>query len=801
MHPEPTFEQSQRSEFPSTATITCSPLPRDRTPSSSPSYLSWYHDFRTLDDKFLLRHSSLDAYLYLRYLKMTVAMCLVGCLLTWPILFPINATGGDDALQLDVIAIGNIKGTKRLYAHTVIAWVFLGFVMLLITRERLFAINIRQAHASIKQNALRLSSRTILLLGVPQEALGDSNLHKFFGSGAQRSWPVPKATDLEKLVGQRGGTVDTLETAELKLQQNVRKEISKSGADSSTSAAKLVEGNVRPSHRHYVVGSPIDTITTSRDELNDLASRIQSIRESHFEDLTQDSQAIFVEYRDQASAHEAYQQVRHRSPLSLQPRYTNVQPKEVLWPNLNLDPSVRITYSYMALIVVIATIIFWSIPVGLAGTLSNVDHLTSRFKWLRWINKLPDLVLGFLKGFVPPFVVSYVVSYVPYFFRHVAKAYQPTNVEAEKMVQRWFMAFQVIQVFLLTTFTSGAAAVAQKIANDPASLPIRLAKNLPMASNFYLSYFIIQGIGSAAKDILDYSELFEYIFYDGVFDRTPRQKYTRITSMKGIGWGSKYPKFANFAIIAIAYSCIAPLVLGFAAAGLYFFYLSSKLNLLYRIQVKVEPRGACYSMALQHLIIGVYLSELCLLGLFSIKAATGPIIMMAILLIGTVIYHVTVNRYLGPLESFLPLDVLDSDESEPLLAAEEGESRSRVKKYGKKLPKQLLDPLAVFLEPHIFASTEALRPWLKDPEDEDDVPEYSEEELKNAYLNPALTSKTPKLWIPKDQHGVAAKEIEANKAAGLVTTDEGAELDGKGRLIWDKDDFSKTPVFKIAKRF
>lgn len=79
-----------------------------------------------LDDKFVLRHSSLDAYLFLRYLRMLVLICVVGCALTWPILFPVNATAGGDASQLDKISFSNVNDPKKLYAHAVVAWIFLG---------------------------------------------------------------------------------------------------------------------------------------------------------------------------------------------------------------------------------------------------------------------------------------------------------------------------------------------------------------------------------------------------------------------------------------------------------------------------------------------------------------------------------------------------------------------------------------------------------------------------------------------------------------------------------------------------
>lgn len=129
------------------------------------------------------------------------------------------------------------------------------------------------------------------------------------------------------------------------------------------------------------------------------------------------------------------------------------------------------------------------------------------------------------------------------------KAGAATTVEAEKQVQTWYFAFQLIQLFLVTTFSSGAAAVATKIADQPKIIPKLLADNLPKASNFYLSYFIVQGIASSAQNIINYSDVMSYVFYDRVMDVTPRQKYDRLAFMRGMSWGSVYPKFANLTVI------------------------------------------------------------------------------------------------------------------------------------------------------------------------------------------------------------------------------------------------------------
>jgi hypothetical protein len=51
------------------------------------------------------------------------------------------------------------------------------------------------------------------------------------------------------------------------------------------------------------------------------------------------------------------------------------------------------------------------------GTISNINYLTGRFHFLRFINDLPTAVLGLLTGLLPPYLVSELVSYVPKIFR------------------------------------------------------------------------------------------------------------------------------------------------------------------------------------------------------------------------------------------------------------------------------------------------------------------------------------------------------------------------------------------------
>jgi hypothetical protein len=96
---------------------------KDRTPCShrSPAYWDWVRTMRTVPDKFMLYHQSLDSYLFLRFLRTCIFICVVGAAITFPILIPANWNGGGKSKELNRFSIGNVKNKNSLYAHAFVA--------------------------------------------------------------------------------------------------------------------------------------------------------------------------------------------------------------------------------------------------------------------------------------------------------------------------------------------------------------------------------------------------------------------------------------------------------------------------------------------------------------------------------------------------------------------------------------------------------------------------------------------------------------------------------------------------------
>ncbi|KAI3318373.1 DUF221-domain-containing protein [Xylariaceae sp. AK1471] len=786
----------------------------ERTPPLPSGLFNWFGTFWKISDYHPLQHQSLDAYLFLRFLKVLIAVCFVGCCVTWPILFPVNITGGAGQTELNLLSYSNIDNktqSNRYYAHVFVSWIFYGFVMYMVVRESIYYVNLRQAFLLSPFYANRISSRTVLFVSVPDFYLDEARLRKVFGESVKNIWIAGETKELDDLVKERDKVAMKLEKAEVNLiklaNANRLKAIKKGAADerpavapadaeAGSLAARWVPPKKRPSHRLGplgLVGKKVDTINWARTELERLIPAVQKGQNAFFEGNYKKINSVFIEFATQADAQWAYQVLAHHQALQMSPKYIGVTPGEVVWSALKVSWWQRVVRRFAVIGFISALIIFWAIPVGVVGIISNIKALEEVF-FLHWIKLIPEVILGFVQGLLPSVLMAVLMSLVPVVMRICAKlAGEPSLSRVELFTQNAYFAFQVIQVFLITTLTSAASSVGAKIFANPASATTLLAENLPKASNFYISYFIVQGLGIAASVL---SQAVGFVIFNLVYkylSGTPRALYKKWANLSAISWGSVLPVYTNIAVISITYAGIAPLMLGFATIGISLFYLAWRYNIFFVTDTQVDTRGLIYPRALKQLFAGVYIAELSMVGLFATSVAIGPLVLMIIFLIFTVLLQITINSAIDPLLYNLPRTLSEEEAArsrhgsvengeKDVLHAEDANNGSspNTAAGGKKI-----GLFAKFFKPWQHCDYETLRKLV--PHDAVDVNAlYTEEVERGAYYPPSVTSATPLIWIPEDPMGISKQEIRDTPEV-IPITDEGCTLTDKNKLKWDTE--------------
>ncbi|OAA50486.1 DUF221 domain-containing protein [Metarhizium rileyi] len=801
----------------------------ERSPEMPHGFFNWFGAFWKIPDAYTLTHQTLDAYLFIRYLKVCAIICFVSLCITWPILFPVNATGKGGKSQLEILSYSNVnvdESPNYFFAHVFVAWAVYGFLMYMITRECIFYINLRQAYLLTPHYSKRISARTVLFTSVPQDYLDEAKIRNMFNNAVKNVWIAGDTKDLDKKVEERDKVAMKLEGAEVKLIKAVNaarsKALKKGGSDHEAEQdaetadviSRWVPEKKRPSHRLGplgLVGKKVDTIEWCRSELGKNIPEVEKTQIEWSQNGNFDKVgSLFVEFHTQADAQAAFQVITHHHALHMSPKAIGMKPVDVIWKNLSIPWWQLIIRRYAVYAIVGALIIFWAIPVGIVGIISQVSTLT-KIPGLTWLNDLPEKILGVISGLLPAVAISILMSLVPVIMRALARlAGAKTNTEAELFTQNAYFCFQVLQVFLIRSVTDAASTAIVQIAGDPSQVFSILGSALPTTSNFYISYFIVQGLTIAIGVVTQVVGMVIFKLLYKFLGSTPRAKYTKWTTLSAILWGSLLPVYTNIVVISIVYSVIAPIILFWSTLALFMFYVAYRYNLLFVSDTAVDTQGLIYPRALKQLFTGIYLGEIVMIGMFSVVKSPGPAVLMAVFLVFTILFHITMTRSLGPHLYGLPRTLEneeasfrardadnDTEEANREISNDadttngaKGESSatkptSGGNDYGNEKKGNVFTR---FLKPWVFSDYATLRHMV--PQERSinfaqlhQVGDYNE---RTAYFPPSVNSQPPHLWVPRDPLGVSKHEIALTSRV-IPISDNGAYLDEKNNVVWSED--------------
>ncbi|KAH0564904.1 hypothetical protein GP486_001703 [Trichoglossum hirsutum] len=431
-----------------------------------------------------------------------------------------------------------------------------------------------------------------------------------------------------------------------------------------------------------LLGRKVDTIYYCRKELARLNVEIEQGQQEPERYPLMNS--AFVQFNHQVAAHMACQSVSHHIPQHMTPRHVEVSPDDVIWENMSIRWWERYIRTALVVTVVVGLVIGWAFPVTFTGLVSQVSYLTTVLPWLGWIKKLPGWLLGIIQGVLPQLMLAILMALLPVILRLLAKQQGVhTGMAVELSVQNYYFAFLFVQVFLVVSLSSGITTVIQKISKDVTSAPGVLAQNLPKAGNYFFSYMLLQAFSVSAGALVQIGGLISWFILAPLLDSTARQKWTRQTSLPRVQWGTFFPVYTNLACIGLIYSVISPLILVFNIITFSLFWVVYRYNTLYVTKFRFDTGGLLYPKALNQLFTGLYVMELCLIGLFFLVrdekdkvVCLGQGIVMIVVTALTVIYQFILNSAFGPLLRYLPITLEDD-----AVARDEEFARAQRKKW------------------------------------------------------------------------------------------------------------------------
>lgn len=643
--------------------------PKDIRPDESPnSAFGWISHLIKKPEAFIIQCCGADGYFFLRYIFNFAAISVLGCIVTWPILFPVNITNGKQQKNvqgLNMLTFAHVKDKWRYFGHIFLSWVFFGLVIFLIYRELVYYTTFRHVLQTTPLYDSLLSSRTLLLTEVPETLLREADLREHFPS-ATNLWYARDYKELSKKVKERTklaskyeGTLNKVLTKATKLRAKALKKNKPTPEPADDLNKYLKDGKKRPTHKlKFLIGKKVDTLDYGVERLGELNKEIKKDQLQHT--TNEQLPAVFIEFPTQLELQKAYQAIPYHDDFKKSRRYTGLSPDDVIWENLSLTKSKRRSKKAIATTILTLMIIFWCIPVAVVGAISNINNLTKKVPFLKFIDKMPSKIMGIITGLLPVVALAILMSLVPPFIKKMGKVSGCITVqEVEAYCQGWFFAFQVVNAFLVVTLTSAAASSVADVIKKPGSALNLLATKLPAASNFYLSYYCLQGLTVPSGLLLQIVALILAQFLGKILDGTPRAKWNRWNTLGQPFWSTMYPAHEYMVVILLAYAIIAPLILGFAAITLFLIYIAYTYTLVYVMQPnKTDARGRNYPRGLLQTFVAVYLAEVVLTAMFVFTKNWACVALEGVFILFTALCHIYFKRKFIPLWETVPISAL-----------------------------------------------------------------------------------------------------------------------------------------------
>lgn len=463
---------------------------QERTQQPPDGTLAWLKPVWATPDDQIIRKCGLDAFLFIRYVRMMLKIFLPTMIVVIPILTPINRFSGEieRVTSLNQLSISNIAPkytASRMWAHWAIATLVVGWVCYVVHDETLNYVRTRQRYLLGPGSSSRASNNTILVGNIPKALLTSEKLAEVFGvfqGGVKDVYINTDVKDLSSSLALREKTLEEVEVALTRLAVRCLSEAAETQKPDNShtrfSPAKHsqhsspfgtvddeVRGRVGQSYIKVedretmrlpllawswfpslpMLGKEVDRIDHLLERMHGLNLKIES---SHTEATAcPPTSSAFIQFHHRIAAHLACQSVIHGVPHHMTPRILEVDPGDVIWDNLALDWRHRWIRACISLTISMSIIVLYAVPIAFTSLLANVDTLAARINWLSWLTDWPDVVKSVIQGVLPSALLQLLLLLVPVVYRGLLHFQgSPTGTSREIGVQNWHFLFLFVQV-------------------------------------------------------------------------------------------------------------------------------------------------------------------------------------------------------------------------------------------------------------------------------------------------------------------------------------------------------------------
>lgn len=629
-------------------------------PSNLP--FGWVKPVLWYDEASLIKTHGLDAALYIRWLRIQAVMFSLLSIYVLFVLIPLYSTSSNVERNIKTNRLERIVGVQKLSLSNVRErdnrlWGTLISELVIIAAVAYFVRKEMHVHKTYRlayrADSLRNPSNyAVIVLDVPEEHQTKEAIRKFFvrclpGEVAD----VHHIRDAENLV-----------IAKNKITKAMRKR-------EKAQWRLLRARNKNPDGNHEKLKEAV----VAAEQAQEVA---EQAHEEIFEDLDHwcplTHAAIVIFYSKWAAT------VAASTPLWNNASEWKVEraaePKAVNWNRIEIKNSTSLIRSIVTVSLLTAFTIFWFFPITAIQSLSNLEELADvkPFAFLAGlVNSRSAAVQNFVRsieGVLPALILFILLQLIPLFFRFVI-AFERIASKGmfESKIKLHLFVFYVFSNFFFVVITGSVLSELRNMIDDPKQIMALLGRSVPAQATFLMKYVLINSFLGSAMGLLNIGRLIlRPVLMLGT--RTTRAKRGADAIFSEYPFCKMFALTQMIALIAIVYSTIAPLICVVAAAYFTIAYVTNKFIIMYSHRPFFESGGHMYPSAWYSVLIALWMHQIVLVCVLSLKKALAQAVIAAL----SIILTFSVTLYC--LKSFFRIarhgslvDQMDSDDRAGLI--------------------------------------------------------------------------------------------------------------------------------------
>jgi hypothetical protein len=314
----------------------------------------------------------------------------------------------------------------------------------------------------------------------------------------------------------------------------------------------------------------------------------------------------------------------------------------------------------VAIVIVVALIIFWSIPLQAALALSNLESIgkiPGVGGVVEWLAGLNSFVRGIIEGILPAVVVIIFYSLLVPVLKSIARfECEMSRSGVEQKAEKYYVAFLFINVFFQSlvggTFW-GIIDNIEEFANEPLEIIHLLAIKIPAQVNFFIALVLAKSVLTYMLQLLRPAPVIMSLL-NSKLAKSHRDEFMAFQRAK-FSYASKYGWHMLIFLITLVLSCIAPLILVFAILYFFIAYLVDFHNHLYVFNLKWEGHGHMWRSLFGQICIALFVYQITILGIIALVGFWGSAFLIPLPFI-TIAYYVYVREKFFRQQEFGSLD-------------------------------------------------------------------------------------------------------------------------------------------------